>query len=99
MVDIVNVKTFVFLKLPRIFILRMESLSVRIISNLFIKKFDYIAFSIGIVTLLLIIMNFFIITGFSNSNLYNQFIVVSLYYFATRGSGCRLKSRHAVTAT
>lgn len=58
---------------------------MKIVSTLFIKRFDYAAFSIGVLSLLLLNMNFFIRTGFSSGPLYSQIIIVFLYYFMTRG--------------
>ncbi|MDQ0060026.1 hypothetical protein J2T15_001858 [Paenibacillus harenae] len=58
---------------------------MKILSSLFIKKFDYVAFPICIVSLMLITINLFYKTGFSSSMLWSQVLIVILYYLATRG--------------
>ena len=58
---------------------------MKIIKVLFFKKFDYVAFSLGFSALLMILVNLFYETGFDSFMLWNQMVMVFLYYFATRG--------------
>ncbi|MCI3923134.1 hypothetical protein MO973_23195 [Paenibacillus sp. TRM 82003] len=58
---------------------------MRILSALFTKKFDYAAFAVGSFSLLLFVIDQFRETGFSSSMLWNQVVVVFLYYLATKG--------------
>lgn len=58
---------------------------MKVMSILFYKKFDYIAFPIGICTLLIILVDLFYTTDLAISMLWNQIVMVLLYYFVTRG--------------
>jgi len=57
---------------------------MKIIEILFYKKFDYVAFPIGFITLLIIIIDLFYTTKLESSLLWGQLFMVFLYYWATR---------------
>ena len=58
---------------------------MKIIKVLFLKKFDYVAFPIGLSALLMFLVNLFYETGLDSFMLWNQVFMVFLYYWATRG--------------
>ncbi|GKU77441.1 hypothetical protein L3i20_v218380 [Paenibacillus sp. L3-i20] len=69
---------------------------MRFSSVLFVKKFDYVAFSLGISALLLLISNLFYETGFSSELLRPLFLMVVLYYFITRERAEKNLEKHGI---
>lgn len=57
---------------------------MKITSILFYKKFDYVVFSIGLSTFLMIIVDLFYITNLNASMLWDQLSMVFIYYLVTR---------------
>lgn len=57
---------------------------MKIVSNFFYKKFDYVVFPIGLITSLIIIIDLFYAIKIESSLLWGQLFMVFLYYWATR---------------
>ena len=69
---------------------------MKIVKVLFLNKFDYVAFSLGLSALLMILANLYYETGFKSNMLWNQVGIIIQYYWVTRGRAERNLKKNGI---